>query len=225
VPAPSTVEAIKVDRSWIGAPTGRILQNPTVGLAVLTVSLLALGSWGYVANVIPWWTVVPMNASAIYLGFTVLHEAMHGIAHPNRHAERTSRSSGRLLRACEIRPRKFYATRHTFISAALTAGLNVKFIAEYTGTSLAMIEQHYGRFLEAEANAQLRMLDAAGGAKTSTSDRGLTVDASKYAMQGMSPTGFGPYYNSQSAWFSPSRKRHETPALRSTTKPPILAST
>ena len=27
-----------------------------------------------------------------------------------------------VLRACEIRPRKFYATRHTFISAALTAG-------------------------------------------------------------------------------------------------------
>jgi fatty acid desaturase len=25
-----------------------------------------------------------MNAAAIYLGFTVLHEAMHGIAHPNR---------------------------------------------------------------------------------------------------------------------------------------------
>ena len=84
MPAPSTVEAIKVDRSWIGAPAGRTLQNPTVWLAVATVGLLALGSWGYVAGVIPWWTVVPINAAAIYLGFTVLHEAMHGIAHPSR---------------------------------------------------------------------------------------------------------------------------------------------
>jgi beta-carotene hydroxylase len=84
VPAPTTVAAIKVDRSWIGAPTGRTLQNPTVGLAVLTVGLLALGSWGYLAGVTPWWTAVPINAAAIYLGFTVLHEAMHGIAHSNR---------------------------------------------------------------------------------------------------------------------------------------------
>ena len=41
--------------------------------------------------------------------------------------------------------------RHTFISVALTKGLNVEFIAEYTGTSLAMIEEHYDRFLETEA--------------------------------------------------------------------------
>jgi integrase len=56
-----------------------------------------------------------------------------------------------VLRACDIRPRKFYATRHTFISTALTAGLNVKFISEYTGTSLDMIEKRYARFLEAPA--------------------------------------------------------------------------
>lgn len=93
------------------------------------------------------------------------------------------------LRGCEIRPRKFYATRHTFISAALTAGLNVKFIAENTGTSLAMIEQHYGRSLEAEASAQLRMPDAAGGAKTSTAEQGLTDDAHKYATHESVPDG------------------------------------
>jgi DNA-binding NarL/FixJ family response regulator len=62
--------------------------------------------------------------------------------------------------------------RHTFISDALTKGLNVKFIAEYTGTSLAMIEQHYRRFLEAEASAQLRLLDAARGRKRHPSTQG-----------------------------------------------------
>ena len=30
----SIVAAIEVDRSWIGASTGRMLQNPTVRLAV-----------------------------------------------------------------------------------------------------------------------------------------------------------------------------------------------
>ena len=39
-----------------------------------------------------------------------------------------------------------------------------------------MIEQHYGRFLEAEAGAQLRLLGAAGEAKPSTFDAGLTVE-------------------------------------------------
>jgi len=37
----------------------------------------------------------------------------------------------RALRACGIRPRKFYATRHTFISIGLSQGLNIKWLAEY----------------------------------------------------------------------------------------------
>lgn len=61
-----------------------------------------------------------------------------------------------------------------------------------------MIEQHYGRFLDAEASARLDMLDAAGGEKTSTFDPGLTVDASKYATQGMSPTV--PSWNQLLGW-------------------------
>lgn len=68
-----------------------------------------------------------------------------------------------------------------------------KFIAEYTGTTLAMIEQHYGRFLEAEAGAQLRLLDGAQEAKPSIFDERLTVDARKYVTQGASPRGFVPH--------------------------------
>jgi beta-carotene hydroxylase len=75
---------LKVDRAWIGAPSGRAIENPTVWLALGTVALLALGTWGHLAGVFGWWTTVPINALGIYLGFTVLHEAMHGIAHPNR---------------------------------------------------------------------------------------------------------------------------------------------
>jgi len=62
------------------------------------------------------------------------------------------------LRATGIRPRKFYATRHSFVSIALTRGVNLKFIAEYCGTSVAMIERSYGRFLADGADHQLGLL-------------------------------------------------------------------
>ena len=71
----------------------------------------------------------------------------------------------RALRACGIRPRKFYATRHTFISVALTQGVKIKWLAEYCGTSVAMIEKHYGKYLNADSKEQLQRLF---GAKTET---------------------------------------------------------
>jgi hypothetical protein len=61
-------------------------------------------------------------------------------------------------RACGIRARKFYATRHTFISDALSHGLNIKWVAEYCGTSVAMIEKHYGRYIKSDSREQLMRL-------------------------------------------------------------------
>jgi integrase len=61
------------------------------------------------------------------------------------------------IRALGIRPRDFYACRHTFISVSLTNGMNPKFIAEYCGTSLAMIEKHYGRYIRNDGRAQLAL--------------------------------------------------------------------
>jgi len=66
------------------------------------------------------------------------------------------------LRATGSRPRKFYATRHTFIILAPSRGVNLKWLAEYCGTSVAMIERSYGQFLAAGADHQLALL--AGGA-------------------------------------------------------------
>jgi len=71
----------------------------------------------------------------------------------------------RALRACGVRPRKFYATRHTFISVGLSQGLNIKWLAEYCGTSVAMIEKHYGRYINNDSREQLERLL---GAKTET---------------------------------------------------------
>jgi len=44
----------------------------------------------------------------------------------------------------------------------LSRGVNLKWLAEYCGTSVAMIERSYGRFLAAGADHQLALL--AGGA-------------------------------------------------------------
>jgi hypothetical protein len=71
----------------------------------------------------------------------------------------------RALRACGIRARKFYATRHRFISDALTQGVKIKWLAEYCGTSVAMIEKHYGKYLNGNSREQLERLF---GAKSET---------------------------------------------------------
>ena len=59
------------------------------------------------------------------------------------------------LRAKGIRERDFYCTRHTFISLALTAGENIKAIAEQCGTSAQMIEKHYGRYMSSDFGQRL----------------------------------------------------------------------
>ena len=48
------------------------------------------------------------------------------------------------LRALRIRPRPFYNCRHTYISMLLAAGAKPLFVCRQTGTSLEMIEKHYG---------------------------------------------------------------------------------
>jgi len=46
-----------------------------------------------------------------------------------------------------VKPRKFYATRSTFISLTIPRTRNLKALADYCGTSVAMIEDHYGRYM------------------------------------------------------------------------------
>ena len=55
--------------------------------------------------------------------------------------------------------------RHTFISVGLTDGANPKWLADYCGTSLVMIEKHYGKYIRNDADEQL---DKLLGAKTET---------------------------------------------------------
>ena len=41
----------------------------------------------------------------------------------------------------------FYSLRHCYASVALKSGVNTQMLAENMGTSVAMIEAHYGKFL------------------------------------------------------------------------------
>ena len=102
-----------------------------------------------------------------------------------------------VLRVLKIRPRPFYNLRHTFISVALTLGCNQKWIAEQTGTSVQMIQEHYGKFIRDDGDALLRAyvekpkLDAKEQ-KTGTFAGTFSRSASNYANSMASPTGFEP---------------------------------
>ncbi len=78
----------------------------------------------------------------------------------------------RALRATGVRERRPYTMRHTFISVGLTHGVKIKWLAEYCGTSVAMIEKHYGKYLGGGSEEQLNTLF---GAKSATS--GATLEA------------------------------------------------
>ena len=79
--------------------------------------------------------------------------------HPLHQDRVTQRHWQPALRELQIRPRVLYACRHTFISLALTAGVNLKWLAEYCGTSVVMIERRYGRYM-APPTDQLEHLSA-----------------------------------------------------------------
>jgi integrase len=69
---------------------------------------------------------------------------------------------GVCLKALGIRHRKFYCTRHTFITEQVRSGKNsLKAIAEYCGTSVAMIERDYcGKqdfYLPGTKSAQIKL--------------------------------------------------------------------
>jgi len=53
----------------------------------------------------------------------------------------------------------FYSLRHYHISKALIAGVPAQVIAENCGTSIKMIEQHYGKFLEVDRRGLLNRVE------------------------------------------------------------------
>jgi hypothetical protein len=83
------------------------------------------------------------------------------------------------LRGTGIRPRKFYATRHTFISLTLMAGVvKIKRLADYCGTSV-MIEKHYARWMAEDTPEEIGAKCDAGSCPlvTASAPRGRRPDA------------------------------------------------
>jgi integrase len=86
----------------------------------------------------------------------------------------------RSLRGKEIRVRRPYTMRHTFISVGLTNGVKIKWLAEYCGTSVAMIEKHYGKYLGGDSEEQLSLLF---GTKTATLGETLETEGEQKQSQ------------------------------------------
>lgn len=82
-----SVEKIKVRREWIGAPDSTI-ANPNVWLFVASMGGFAAACAGYLTGALPAAATVAINAVAIYWGFTVMHDSMHGTAHADKTVNR-----------------------------------------------------------------------------------------------------------------------------------------
>jgi beta-carotene hydroxylase len=59
-------------------------RNPTFWLLALYAGLFVAGTAGYITGRWPAAVTIAVNALAVYVGFTVLHESVHRLAHPNR---------------------------------------------------------------------------------------------------------------------------------------------
>jgi integrase len=106
-----------------------------------------------------------------------------------------------VLRVLKIRPRRFYNTRHTYVSVALTLGCNPKWIAEQTGTSLIMIQQNYGKYIRDDGDALLRRYVATAQTlpetvlddpETETFSGTFFAENANYANRLVVPTGIEP---------------------------------
>jgi integrase len=69
-------------------------------------------------------------------------------------------TGSRRKRAAGIEPRRpVYDLRHTFATFALRAGISTFDLSRYMGTSLAMIDRHYGHLARDGREHAIRLLD------------------------------------------------------------------
>ena len=75
---------IKVDHAWVGAPDSALFGNPTVWLFLAASTMLALTAVHHLKGTLGVAPTVAINAVAIYMMFTVMHDAVHRTAHRSR---------------------------------------------------------------------------------------------------------------------------------------------
>jgi integrase len=70
-----------------------------------------------------------------------------------------------------LTPARIYDLRSTFASDALAAGVSVFELARIMGTSIEMIERHYGTLLDGAGDGIAGRLDALDAARDRVADR------------------------------------------------------
>jgi hypothetical protein len=112
------------------------------------------------------------------------------ISEPHRPGDRAGSALG-------IRLRKFYATKHTYVSLALTRGVNLAWLSEQTGVAATTLLKHYGKFihtLDAD-RVELLKIEGRGGPGLPTvcpRGRGANRNPRNRSWVEASPTGFEP---------------------------------
>jgi len=76
-------EPIRIERAWTGSAPG-VLRNPTLWLFTSCVGFVTVATGGYLSGRLSATSAVLLDTLGAYLLFTVLHDAMHGTAHPSR---------------------------------------------------------------------------------------------------------------------------------------------
>lgn len=66
---------------WEGPPAATLAGNPTVWLFALALTLDVVGVVGYGTSLLSAAPAVALISIGLYVGFTVLHDAVHGVAH------------------------------------------------------------------------------------------------------------------------------------------------
>src|SRR4029077_12293216 len=64
------------------------------------------------------------------------------------------------LRELGIRQRGVYATKDTFVTTALLAGVKIAWLEQQTGVAYATLRRHYGKWMPSEGESELRRFAA-----------------------------------------------------------------
>jgi integrase len=91
-------------------------------------------------------------------------------------ARREAVAAGRLSEAPE-QETTFYALRHTYISSALKVGVPPKAVADHCGTSLAMIQKHYSKFIPEDRKRYAALAASTLGLQGGESERVVRLKA------------------------------------------------
>ena len=112
----------------------------------------------------------------------------------------------------DIRLRDVYATKDTYVSAALTCGVNLTWLSEQTGVAAITLRKHYGRFIHVDAADALELAKIEATAtemvqfapRLPLTEKALGENALIYKGKLVEQRGFEPLTPTLRTWCSPS---------------------